>query len=339
MEPERTVIGCDIGGTKVAAALLRGRLPEPGARTLAEVETPAVLERFTAATDGSSAGACLRGVEDCLSRLVASAGKVDAIGVGVASCVDYDAGRVVHSVNLPLGDVSLRDELGRAFGVPVALDNDATAATVGEHTYGAGVGVREMLMLTLGTGVGGGIVCGGRPYRGVSGAAAELGHVTLDIDGPECPADCPNRGCLEAYVAGPAMGAAARAAAEAEPGSGLGRALAAGAPVDGPLLSRLALAGDPVAVAVLTRIGALLGAGLTTLVNVFNPELIVIGGGAAQAGELLLGPARRVIAERALPPARDQVRVTAAALGSDAGLMGAAALALARLDGRRAGPS
>jgi glucokinase len=339
MEPEHTIIGVDIGGTKVAAALLRGRLPEPGARTLAEVETPAVLERFTAPTDGSSATACLRGIRECLARLVASAGRVDAIGVGVASCVDYDAGRVVHSVNLPLGDVPLRDELERAFGVPVALDNDATAATVGEHAYGAGVGTREMLMLTLGTGVGGGIICGGHPYRGASGAAAELGHVMLDMDGLECPADCPNRGCLEAYVAGPAMGVAARAAAEAEPASGLGRALAAGDPVDGPLLSRLALAGDPVAVAVLARTGALLGAGLTTLVNIFNPELIVIGGGAAQAGELLFGPARRVIAERALPPARDQVRVVAAALGPDAGLIGAAALALAALSGGRPGLS
>jgi glucokinase len=339
MEPEHTIIGVDIGGTKVAAALLRGRLPEPGARTLAEVKTPAVLERFTAPTDGSSAEACLRGIRECLARLVASSGHVDAIGVGVASCVDYDAGRVVHSVNLPLGDVPLRDELERAFGVPVALDNDATAATVGEHTYGAGVGAREMLMLTLGTGVGGGIVCGGRPYRGASGAAAELGHLTLDVDGPECPADCSNRGCLEAYVAGPAMGAAARAAAEAEPGSGLGRALAAGEPVDGPLLSRLALAGDPVAVAVLALIGALLGAGLTTLVNIFNPELIVIGGGAAQAGELLFAPARRVIAERALPPARDQVRLAAAALGPDAGVIGASALALAELAGGEPGLS
>jgi len=339
MEPGRTIIGVDIGGTKVAAALLRGRLPEPGARTLAEVETPAVLERFTAATDGSSAAACLRGIEECLSRLFAAAGKVDAIGVGVASCVDYAAGRVVHSVNLPLGDVPLRDELERAFGVPVALDNDATAATVGEHTYGAGIGAREMLMLTLGTGVGGGIICGGRPYRGFSGAAAELGHLTLDLDGPDCPADCPNRGCLEAYVAGPAMGVAARAAAEAEPGSGLGRALAAGEPVDGPLLSRLGIAGDPVAAEVLARIGALLGAGLTTLVNIFNPELIVIGGGAAESGELLLGPARRVIAERALPPARDQVRVTGAALGPDAGLIGAAALALTKLRGGEPGSS
>jgi glucokinase len=339
MRPDHTIIGMDIGGTKVAAALLRGRLPEPGGRNLADVETLALLERFTAVTDVSSTDACVRGVHDCLLRLVAAAGSVDAIGVGVASCVDYEAGRVVHSVNLPLGDVRLRDDLERAFGVPVALDNDATAATVGEHIYGAGVGAREMLMLTLGTGVGGGIICGGRPYRGLSGAAAELGHLTLDLDGPDCPADCPNRGCLEAYVAGPAMGAAARAAAEAEPDSGLGRALAAGDAVDGPLLSRLALSGDPVAKAALQRIGELLGVGLTTLVNIFNPELIVIGGGAAAAGELLLDPARRVIAARALPPARDQVRVTAAALGPDAGLIGAAALALAELPGPAGGPS
>ena len=331
MEPGRTIIGVDIGGTKVAAALLRGRLPKPGARTLAEVETPAVLERFTAPTDGSSAEACLRGIEEALARLVASAGTVDAIGIGVASCVDYAAGRVVHSVNLPLGDVPLRDELERAFGVPVALDNDATAATVGEHAYGAGIGVREMLMLTLGTGVGGGIICGGRPYRGCSGAAAELGHIIIDVNGRKCPANCPNHGCLEAYVAGPAMAAAARAAAVAEPATSLGRALAAGHAIDGRLLTRLGKEGDAGAVDVLARVGEYLGAGLVTLVNIFNPELIVIGGGAAAAGELLLGPARDVLQARGSRPARDQVRVVPAALGPDAGFIGAAALALIEL--------
>ena len=186
---------------------------------------------------------------------------------------------------------------------------------------------------------GGGIISGGRPYRGFSGAAAELGHITLDLDGPDCPADCPNRGCLEAYVAGPAMGAAARAAAEAEPA---GVWVAPWRPArswTGRCSRGWRLAGDPVAAGVLARIGALLGVGLTTLVNIFNPELIVIGGGAAAAGELLLAPARRVIAERALPPARDQVRVTGAILGPDAGLIGAAALALAKLAGGASGPS
>ena len=125
---------------------------------------------------------------------------VEAIGVGVASMVDFAGGRVVESVNLPLSGPAAARPPQRRFGVPVVIDNDATAAAIGEHVYGAGVGVREMLMLTLGTGVGGGIISGGRPFRGASGAAAELGHIIIDVNGPKCPANCPNHGCLEAYV-------------------------------------------------------------------------------------------------------------------------------------------
>jgi glucokinase len=331
MTPERTVIGVDVGGTKVAAALVRGRLPEPGARTRADVETPQILDRFTRLTDQTSAEACLRGVEACLADLEHGSDGVEGIGVGVASMVDFAAGRVVESVNLPLIDVALRDHLEQRFGVPVVIDNDATAACIGEHLYGAGVGTRDMLMLTLGTGVGGGIISGGRPLRGASGAAAEIGHIIIDVNGPKCPANCPNHGCLEAYVAGPAMGAAARVAAELEPGSALGRALASGRTVDSRLLTGLAAEGDAGAIAVLERAGEYLGAGLVTLSNIFDPELIVVGGGAAAAGDLLFGPARRVLAARALPPARDRVRVVPAAFGADAGFIGAAALALSEL--------
>jgi glucokinase len=331
MSPERTVIGIDIGGTKVAGALVRGRLTGPGARSRAGVETPDVLDRFTVLTDVSSAQACVDGVVACIADLEHGSGRVEGIGVGVASMVDFAAGRVVESVNLPLADVPLRDHLEGRFGVPVVVDNDATAAAVGEHAFGAGVGTREMLMLTLGTGVGGGIISGGRPLRGTSGAAAELGHIVIDVNGPDCPAKCPGRGCLEAYVAGPAMGAAAVAAARLEPDSALGRALASGRTVDSRLLSSLARDGDAGATAVLERVGEYLGAGLVTLCNIFDPELIVVGGGAAAAGELLLGPARRVLAARGLPPARDRVRVVPAALGPDAGFIGAAALALTEL--------
>jgi glucokinase len=331
MALERIVIGVDIGGTKVAAALVRGSLPAPGARSRFEVETPEILDRFTTLTDGDSAEDCLRGIEACIADLEHGSGRAEGIGVGVASMVDFAGGRVVESVNLPLTDVPLRDHLERRFGVPVVIDNDATAACIGEHVYGAGVGTRDMLMLTLGTGVGGGIISGGRPLRGFSGAAAEIGHIIIDVNGPKCPANCPNYGCLEAYVAGPAMGAAARAAAKLEPDSGLGEALAAGRTVDSRLLTRLAQGGDAGAIAVLERAGELLGAGLVTLSNIFDPELVVIGGGAAAAGELLFAPARRVLAARALPPARDRVRVVPAALGSDAGFIGAAALALTEL--------
>ena len=330
MGPSRTIIGVDVGGTKIAAALLRACLPAAGSRSLLPEETPRLEARFVTATDVSSPEACLASVLACVDHLAAGRA-VDAVGVGVASMIDFAGGRVVESVNLPLADLPLRDLLAERLGLPVVVDNDANAAALGEATYGAGIGSREMIMLTLGTGVGGGIVCGGRLYRGMSGAAAELGHIIVDVDGPPCPAGCPNHGCLEAFVAGPAMGKAAMEYAAGHPGSGLGRALAAGEAVDGPLLTRLALAGDPGAAEVLAGIGELLGAGLVTLVNIFNPELIVIGGGAAAAGELLFAPARRVLATRGLRPQRDEVRVVPAALGPDAGFFGAAALALVEL--------
>jgi glucokinase len=331
MAPERFVIGVDIGGTKVAAALVRGRLPAAGARTPDAGETPQIVDRFTMLTDTSSPEACVAGIESCISDLEHGSGRVEGIGVGVASMVDFAAGRIVESVNLPLADVPLRDLLQRKFNVPVAVDNDATAAGIGEWVCGAGAGTTDMIMLTLGTGVGGGIISGCRPLRGFSGAAGELGHIIIDVDGPKCPANCPNWGCLEAYAAGPAMGAAAQVAAELEPESGLGRALAAGRPIHSKLLTKLALEGDVVSIAVLERIGEYLGAGLVTLSNIFDPELFVIGGGAAAAGELLFEPARRVLASRALPPARDRARVVPAALGLDAGFIGAAALALTEL--------
>ena len=217
MTPERTVIGIDVGGTKIAAAVVHARLPASGGRVLSAQETPRVEARFVVPTDASSPEACLHSIFACLEGVARGARPVDAVGVGVASMVDFAAGRVVRSVNLPLSDLPLRDLLAARLGVPVAVDNDANLAALGEATWGAGAGSAEMIMLTLGTGVGGGIVCGGRLYRGLSGAAAELGHIIIDVNGPKCPAACPNYGCLEAYVAGPAMGAAALEEARARP--------------------------------------------------------------------------------------------------------------------------
>jgi glucokinase len=330
MAHPQTIIGVDIGGTKIAAALMRGGLPASDRPGRADVETPGLVRRFTVPTDTSSQEACVAGIVACIEELAAGEA-VDAVGVGVASMVDFAGGRIVDSVNLPLADLPLRDLLADRTGIPVAIDNDANVAAIGEHLFGAGVGTRDMLMLTLGTGVGGGIILDGRPYRGCSGAAAELGHIVIDLNGPECPAACPNHGCLEVYASGTGMGAAALAEARAKPASALGRALAAGETVDSRLLTTLAQQGDSDALAVLERIGEYLGVGLVTLVNIFNPELIAIGGGAAAAGELLLASARRVLAERGLSPGRDQVRVVPAELGPDAGLIGAVALALMEL--------
>jgi len=212
--------------------------------------------------------------------------------------------------------------------VPVVVDNDANVACLAEFRYGAGIGTSEMIMLTLGTGIGGGIITGGHLYRGASGAAAELGHMVIQADGPRCQGACPNSGCLEVFASGEAMGRLARDQARAMPESALGQALASGEHVTGSLLSRLALEGDPVATAVLRGVGEKLGVGIANLVNIFNPELVVVGGGAAQAADLLLGPAREVVAERALYPQRDEVRIVPAHHGPDAGVLGAAALAI-----------
>jgi glucokinase len=326
----RTLLAVDIGGTKTLMALIRAALPDPSLAGQA-ADGPRVLKRTLGPTDISSERRCLDELLRRLAEIIAGEA-VDGIGIGTPSMVDFAHGIVVASVNVPLTDVPLRDLVGERLGLPVAVDNDATAAALGEHTFGAGAGTTDMVMLTLGTGVGGGVIAGGRILRGFTGAGGELGHLVVDENGPPCPgASCPNHGCLEAYVSGTAMGLAALAEARAKPRSALGRALAAGETVDGTLLGRLAIEGDPDARAVMARVGEYLGVGITTLVNIFNPQLVVVGGAAAGSGELLLGPARHVVARRALYPQSEQARIVSARFGEESGIMGAAALALAEL--------
>jgi glucokinase len=317
MTRSRTVLAVDMGGTKLAVGLVD--------------DASKVRNQKVSATVTVSPEACLSDLYDRLDETVARAPQVAAIGIGIASMVDFADGRLVESTNLPLRDVPLRDLLARRYKLPVVVDNDATAACIGEHLWGAGVGSSEMLMITLGTGIGGGIICRGKPYRGASGAAAELGHMVIDVQGPRCQGSCPASGCLEVFASGNAIGAAALAEAQAKPASALGRALADGEGVDGGLLTRLAQIGDADALMIYERIGSLLGVGIASLVNIFNPQLVVIGGGAAAAGDLLLDPARSVVAVRALRPQRDEVRIVPARFGADAGLVGAAALAFTEL--------
>jgi glucokinase len=206
---EHTLVAVDVGGTKIAAALVAAALPAPGAD---RPTAPRVLRHTVTATPVDTPERCLEGIVGAVAGVLDGA-PAEAIGLGTPSMVDFARGRIVESVHLPLADVPLRDLLRERFGLPCAIDNDATAACIGEHTFGAGFGASEMLMLTLGTGVGGGIIARGHVYRGHSGAAGEFGHVVLDEDGPPCPGRCPNRGCLEVYASGRAMDAAALAAA------------------------------------------------------------------------------------------------------------------------------
>lgn len=312
----RQVIAVDLGGTKLAAGLVdRGG---------------AVARRAVEPTDLASEEAVLAQLERVIAAL--AEGGFAALGVGIPSTIDQRSGRAVTSVNIPLAGVDLRDRLSARFGVPVLIENDGNAAAVAEHRLGAAREARHAIMLTLGTGVGGGLIRDNRLYRGAVGAAGELGHITLDLNGPPCQGACPGRGHLEAMASGLSADKIAERAALERPDGDLGRAAAAGRVVDPPLLVELASAGPGDARDALEHIGFHLGVGISDLVNVFNPEIVVVGGGFAEAGELLLGPARRVVAERTLLPARDVVAIVEAELGPDAGLVGAALVAFDALD-------
>ena len=253
---------------------------------------------------------------------------VVAAGLGIPSTIDQLRGVAISSVNLPITDVPIRERVADRVGLPVFIDNDANCAALAEYLYGAGRGTRDMVLLTIGTGIGGGLIIDGEVYRGSIGGGAELGHMVIDENGPRCQGNCPNHGCVEAFASGTAIGRAGREAAERAPDSVLGQALAAGESVDGRVVTVAAREGDAVAVEVMASVGRHLGVALASYANIFNPDVIVLGGGAAAgAGELLLEPARAELGSRALRP-MNETPVKPAELGEDAGMIGAAAMAL-----------
>jgi glucokinase len=257
---------------------------------------------------------------------------VAAVGLGIPATIDHDRGVAVAAVNLPIENLSIRQIAGERTGLPIFVDNDANVAALAEHLYGAARGADNAVMLTIGTGIGGGLILGGEIYRGATGAGAELGHMVIAMDGLPCQGNCPGHGCVETYASGTALGREAREAAAREPDSALGAMLAEGREIDGKAVTEAALAGDRAAVGVFELVGARLGVALASLANLFEPDVIVIGGGVIAAGDLLLEPARRELRARALTP-MNGTPVLAAELGEDAGMIGAAAMARLELDG------
>jgi glucokinase len=290
--------------------------------------SPAVRERVHRFWRGADRDEVLDVMVQAVEECRAAAPDAIAVGFGIPSVVDAATGTSEYSVHLPLVDVPFREVMRERIGLPVLVDNDANLALLAESRAGAARGARHALMLTLGTGIGGAMLLDGRLYRGARGGGAELGHVVVDIDGPPCSGGCPNRGCLEALASGSAIGREGEAAARRLPESALGAALADGRAITGGLVTELAHDGDEAAIEVLSVAGRRLGAGLASLVNAFQPEVIVIGGGAVAAGELLIGPAREVAMATALPPLRRDVRIVAAELAEEAGMVGAGILAL-----------
>jgi len=318
MESEEA-IGLDLGGTKLATGVVDG-----GGRLAWNDEVP-------------STGYSQEGVVDLLAEAIERArgerpGTAVA-GIGIPARVDFPRGHAVGTVNLDLEDLPVRDLVAERTGIPVALDNDANLAMLAEAVHGAARGTRNALMLTIGTGIGGGIWIDGELYRGATGSAGELGHVVVDPDGPRCQGNCPGRGCVEVFASGTAIGERGRVVAGEEPDSALGRMAADGTEITAAEVGRAARDGDPVAAGVLDRAGRMLGVALTSLANAFEPEVIVIGGGGMALGDLLLDPARAELAERALDP-MSATPVVEAELGPAAGMIGAATLA--RTEARRA---
>jgi glucokinase len=315
----REIIGVDLGGTKMLLGVL-----DPDSNVLWESR-----EASTGQTEDELVDLLVREVGEAHQHCPAVAG----IGLGIPATIDHGRGVAVSAVNLPLENLPIRDLVSGRTDLPVFVDNDANVATLAEHLYGAARGARNAVMLTIGTGIGGGLILGGEVYRGSTGAGAELGHTVIEIDGPRCQGNCPGRGCVETLASGTAIGREGRAVAEREPSSELGRMLVAGETIDGKAVTEAALAGDSAARGVFDLVGSRLGVALTSFANIFEPEVFVIGGGAIAAGDLLLDPARRTLGERALPPMK-RIPVVAAELGPDAGMIGAAAMARIELEGR-----
>jgi len=290
---EKRVIGLDLGGTKILAGVVdrEGR----------------VEQRREHATPTASQEELLAGLDEAVEELLTDG--IAALGFGLPSPVDQRSGRALQAVNIPLKDIDFRARMKERFGLPVGIENDANAAAYAEFQFGAARDVESMIMLTLGTGCGGGAVIDGKLFRGW----AEFGHIVIEYDGLPCQGTCTGRGHLEPYV----TGTAATKLAQAEFGPA----------VDAHRLVRLADEGEARAVEILAGIGRRLGAGIGSLVNIFHPELVVIGGGFAAAGDFVLDPAREIFRREALAQAGYRIPIVRAELGTAAGLIGAGLVA------------
>ena len=312
----RPVLAVDLGGTKILTAVV---LPSGQVvswnycLTLAKEGPDAVIRRLLAAVNKTVAKAKLETLE------------LVGVSIAAAGALDTKKGLVTDSPNLPhWHNVPLRDIFASELGIPVYLINDASAAALGEHRFGAGRGVDNLIYLTVSTGIGGGIITGGKLYSGTNGCAGELGHMTIDVHGPQC--SCGNFGCLEVLASGTAM------AKETVRRLRQGEASYITELADGNLenvtakiVSLAARKGDLLAREIVAETANYLGIGMANLVNIFNPDLIVVGGGVSQMGGMLLKPVRKVVKDRAFRLPARTVRIVRARLGSHAGIIGAAA--------------
>ncbi|HEU4867020.1 MAG TPA: ROK family protein [Actinomycetota bacterium] len=315
----RYSLGVDIGGTKILGAVVD--------------EEGTIISKTRVPTDREEG---VDALPEAVDLFLAEATKpIEAIGLAVAGFVEYPSGRILFAPNLSFSNPDIGEDLSREYGLPVVVENDANAAAWAENRFGAGRGSLNMLMVTVGTGIGGGVVLDGRLYRGSRGFAAEFGHMPVTLDGPAC--NCGSRGCLEAVASGTALGRMARERVVDYPDSEVLR-IAKGRVEDitGATVGRAADTHDPFAIELLWDLGTLLGVGLAGLAKAFDPELIVVGGGVLEEGESILGAAREELGARYKGQV-DPPPVVSASLGNDAGVVGAAQLSLEAASARGIG--
>ncbi len=312
------VLAIDIGGTKIIAAIISDEgqvMAKEYCPTLADEGPQAVLDRIFSTLDH------LLG-----SRNMAPS-QLHSISIAAAGAIDFGKGIVTLSPNLPgWRDIPLRDIIKERYGINTFLLNDASAAVLGEHRFGAGRGLNNIIYITVSTGIGSGILINGELYLGASGGAGEVGHTTIDVNGPKC--SCGNTGCLETLASGTAVAREAIRRIKAGEKSSLTE-IAGGKVEDitGEEVSIAAQGGDSIASEVILQAATYLGIGLLNLVNIFNPEMIIVGGGMSNMGDLLLNPARQVVKERAFQLLAEAVRIVVAELGNNAEILGAAVFA------------
>lgn len=303
-----------MGGTKIDVVLANDR-GDIKVRTLRE----------TCASEGRDL--VIDRIIDAIKQ-VSSGVRVDAIGIGAAGACEFETGVITYSPNLPgWYNISLKSLIEAKVGLPTYLDNDAAVAAIGEHTFGAGIGIDHMILVTLGTGIGGGIIINGELYRGASGSAGEIGHMTIDLNGPRC--SCGKKGCWEVLASGSALEREATARIEAGEETSIERNDPnCSAEVSARSVHKAALSGDRLANELIALTSYYLGIGLVNLVNIFNPQLILIGGGLSNMGAMLIDPAVETVREHAFEISAKAARVELSSLGGDAGPLGAVALAL-----------
>jgi glucokinase len=319
MGSTRTAIGIDVGGTGTKGALVR-----------ASGEIVGRVERPTLASGGTKGA--VAAAEELLNKAVELGIEVDAVGIGAAGFVDAKSGTVTFAPNVTYDDPHIAEAVQAHTSLPTLVDNDANAACWGERAFGSARGSDYVSYLGMGTGIGSGFIEAGRLVRGFTGAGAEMGHTVIEILGPPC--NCGLRGCLEQYASGQAIARMAREALADNPDSSILDFAGSIEEVSARDVARAAHEYDDTARSVLRRAGRALGIGLSNIANVFDPEVIVLGGGVVQSGEPFLGPARDEIARMSDAQRRRPLRIVLASLGGDAGIVGAAALALTEAPGR-----